>query len=180
MWKKEEPKNQATPEVPQSFGTPANPSAPVSSALRDTPAAAPAPSRTAATISQGIRIKGEITGSEDLYIDGLVEGKLSLANGSVTIGPNGTAKADVSAREVVVRGKVDGKISGRDRVQLWSTAQVNGEVQTERLAIEEGAVLRGKVETGKPVDRGTTERGTSVGPNGKASNFSAPSGTATI
>jgi cytoskeletal protein CcmA (bactofilin family) len=113
----------------------------------------PVSSRTAACISQGIRIKGEITGSEDLFVDGHVEGKLSLANGSLTVGPNGSVNADVSAREVLVRGRIEGKISGRERVQLWSTGQVIGEVQTQRLAIEDGALLRGKVETGKLPDK---------------------------
>jgi cytoskeletal protein CcmA (bactofilin family) len=114
--------------------------------------------RAAACISQGIRIKGEITGSEDLFVDGPMEGKLNLANGSLTVGPNGSIKADVSAREVIVRGRVEGKIAGRERVQLWSTGYVTGEVQTQRLAIEDGAVLRGKVETGRAVDKGAEEQ----------------------
>jgi cytoskeletal protein CcmA (bactofilin family) len=180
MWKKEEAKNQPIPEVAQTSASPATSPAPAASSFRDLPASGPAAVRGAATISQGIRIKGEITGSEDLFIDGLVEGKLNLANGSVTVGPNGTVKADVSAREVIVRGKVEGKVAGRERVQLWSTAHVNGEVQTERLAIEDGAVLRGKVEAGKPVDRSAADRSASVGPNGKTGNVSVGSGTATI
>jgi cytoskeletal protein CcmA (bactofilin family) len=106
-------------------------------------------SNAAACISQGIKIKGEVTGSEDLFVDGHVEGKLSLTNGCLTIGPNGQVKADVTAREVIVRGTVEGKVSGRDKVVLGSTGQVTGEVQTDRLAIEDGAMLRGKVEAGK-------------------------------
>jgi cytoskeletal protein CcmA (bactofilin family) len=94
-------------------------------------------------------VKGEVTGSEDLFVDGLVDGKLNLTNGSLTVGPNGTVKADVYAREVIVRGKIEGKVTGREKVQLWSTGQVLGEVQTDRLAIEEGALLKGKVEAGK-------------------------------
>src|SRR5207244_11600596 len=102
---------------------------------------------------QGIRIKGEITGSEDLFVDGIIEGKLNLANGSLTIGPNGHVKADVHAREVIVRGKIEGKVTGRDKVKLWSTGQVSGEVQTDRLAIEDGALLRGKVEAGRQTNK---------------------------
>jgi cytoskeletal protein CcmA (bactofilin family) len=75
---------------------------------------------------------------------------------------------------------VDGKVAGRERVQLWGTANVNGEVQTERLAIEDGAVLRGKVEAGKPVDRSATDRSTGTAANGKIGNVSLGSGTATI
>jgi cytoskeletal protein CcmA (bactofilin family) len=152
MWKKDEVKPQAVPDRPNApVNTPAFSSPtpqPVQPTAAATAPAAAAP-RGGASISQGIRIKGEVTGSEDLYVDGLVDGKLSLANGSLTIGPNGTVKADVIAREVIVRGRIDGKVTGRDKVQLMGTAQVTGEVQTDRLAIEEGALLRGKVEAGK-------------------------------
>jgi cytoskeletal protein CcmA (bactofilin family) len=152
MWKKDEVKPQAVPDRPNApvnapaFSSPTP--QPVQPAAAASAPAAAAP-RGGASISQGIRIKGEVTGSEDLYVDGLVDGKLSLANGSLTIGPNGTVKADVIAREVIVRGRIDGKVTGRDKVQLMGTAQVTGEVQTERLAIEEGALLRGKVEAGR-------------------------------
>jgi len=154
MWKKDEVKPQAVPDRPSApvnapaFSSPAPHSVqPVATA--PAPVSVAAAPRGGASISQGIRIKGEVTGSEDLYVDGLVDGKLSLANGSLTIGPNGTVKADVIAREVIVRGRIDGKVTGRDKVQLMGTAQVTGEVQTDRLAIEEGALLRGKVEAGK-------------------------------
>src|SRR5437660_12191969 len=148
MWKKED----AKPE-----GVTGNSATPVNSATSSSPATASTPSsslatssRAAACISQGIKIKGEVMGSEDLFVDGVVEGKLSLTtNSCLTIGPNGSVKADVSAREVIVRGKIEGKVTGRDRVQLWSTGQVTGEVQTDRLSIEDGALLLGKVEAGR-------------------------------
>jgi cytoskeletal protein CcmA (bactofilin family) len=171
MWKKEDAKPQGIPERPNSpvhaptFGSaPANPPqvAPAS-------VSAPVSSRAAASISQGIRIKGEVTGSEDLFVDGLVDGKLNLANGSLTIGPNGTVKADVVAREVIVRGRIDGKVTGRDKVQLWGTAQVFGEVQTDRLSIEEGAMLRGKVEAGKLVPKAAEARSVAAASVGKTS-----------
>jgi cytoskeletal protein CcmA (bactofilin family) len=151
MWKKEDGRPQGSPETlnsplaPQAFGTaPSHPAAPVARNV-------PVSSNAAACISQGIRIKGDVTGSEDLFVDGLVEGKLNLTNGSLTVGPNGNVKADITAREVIVRGRVDGKVTGRDKVHLWGTSQVTGEVQTDRLAIEEGALLRGKVEAGKMI-----------------------------
>jgi len=168
MWKKEDAKPQGTPERPSSpvsattFGSaPANPP-------QVTPVRAPVSSGATASISQGIRIKGEVTGSEDLFVDGLVDGKLNLANGSLTIGPNGIVKADVVAREVIVRGRIDGKVTGRDKVQLWSTAQVMGEVQTDRLSIEEGAMLRGKVEAGKLVPKAAEARNVAVAGGGKS------------
>jgi cytoskeletal protein CcmA (bactofilin family) len=90
-----------------------------------------------------------------------------LGSSSVTIGPNGTVKADIAAREVVVRGRVEGKIAGKERVQLWSTGYVSGEISTQRLAIEDGAILRGKVETGRPVDKSEDRNTVSAGkPNG--------------
>lgn len=179
MWKKEDAKPLGVPE--QSPSPSAPPLAPSgghsTSSHRDAPAAPPVSSRAAACISQGIRIKGEITGSEDLFVDGPIEGKINLANGSLTVGPNGTVKADVVAREVIVRGRVEGKILGRERVQLWSTGQVIGEVQTQRLAIEDGAVLRGKVETGKPIDKASDDRSPAPVMAGKSS---VSAGTATI
>src|SRR5437879_10755720 len=150
MWKKEDPKPEG---ISGNTAAPANSATSPSTALTSAPSvsvALPIPSRAAACISQGIKIKGEVIGSEDLFVDGVVEGKLSLTtNSCLTVGPNGHVKADVVAREVIVRGKIDGKVTGRDKVQLWSTGQVTGEVLTDRLAIEDGALLRGKVEAGR-------------------------------
>ena len=155
MWKKDDVKSSHG-VTPSSAIPPSSTSMPAVSSVSLPPASAsaaipalPVSSRAAACISQGIKIKGEVTGSEDLFVDGLVDGKLNLTNGSLTIGPNGQVKADVTAREVIVRGTVEGKVSGRDKVQLWSTGHVVGEVQTERLSVEEGALLRGKVEAGR-------------------------------
>jgi len=154
MWRKEDSKPSGSADASSVPAAPAGVT-PIASSVA-TPKSSLAPSspatispRTSASISQGIKIKGEVTGSEDLYVDGQVEGKLNLTNGTLTIGPNGVVKADVDAREVLVSGRIDGNITGRDRIQLSSTGQVSGEVRTERLAIEEGAMLRGKVEAGK-------------------------------
>jgi len=154
VWKKDDLKPEG---ISGNSATPANSATSSSTATASTPAvsgALPTSSRAAACISQGIKIKGEVTGSEDLFVDGVVEGKLSLTtNSCLTVGPNGHVKADVVAREVIVRGKIDGKVTGRDRVQLWSTGQVTGEVLTDRLAIEDGALLRGKVEAGRQANK---------------------------
>ena len=154
MWKIDDLKTEG---ISGNSATPANSATSSGTATASTPAvsgALPTSSRVAACISQGIRIKGEVTGSEDLFVDGVVEGKLSLTtNSCLTVGPNGHVKADVVAREVIVRGKIDGKVTGRDKVQLWSTGQVTGEVLTDRLAIEDGALLRGKVEAGRQVNK---------------------------
>lgn len=149
MWRKEDGKSQGVPEISTAPVVASSTPSPISSLIRENSAPLPVSARAAACISQGIRIKGEVTGSEDLFVDGNVEGKLNLTNGNLTVGPNGSVKADVTAREVIVRGIIEGKVSGRDKVQLSSTGQVLGEVQTDRLAIEDGAKLRGKVEAGK-------------------------------
>jgi cytoskeletal protein CcmA (bactofilin family) len=152
MWRKDDAKPQGVPEPSATPAVPA-PVTPIASSFAapktNSPAIPATASRTGASISQGIKIKGEVTGSEDLFVDGIVEGKLNLSNGTLTIGPNGAVKADVDAREVMVSGRIEGNITAREKVQLWATGQVSGEVRTERLAIEEGATLRGKVEAGK-------------------------------
>jgi len=171
MWKKEDSKPEG---VSGTMAPPANSASSSSSAPASTPSLSgglPSSSPAAACISQGIKIKGEVTGSEDLFVDGVVEGKLSLTtNSCLTIGPNGSVKADVIAREVIVRGKIEGKVTGRDRVQLWSTGQVTGEVQTDRLAIEDGAVLRGKVEAGRQTNKTTEIKASAATATGKAAD----------
>jgi cytoskeletal protein CcmA (bactofilin family) len=195
MWRKDEVKPQGAPQA-TAPGT-ANASFPAASTAIAPASAAPsapgqnaAPSplpvspRAAACISQGIRIKGEITGKEDLFVDGTVEGKLDFGNASVTVGPNGKVKADISAREVIVRGTVDGKIEGTEKVQLWNSGRVTGEVRTERLAIEDGALLRGKVEAGKAQSRTVEAKPKSVpadaSESGKSNSAAASSRSAVI
>src|SRR5882724_1293728 len=190
MWRKDEVKPQSAPQptapANTSFPQGSTASAPVSAPAQNIPVSAPLPvsPRAAACISQGIRIKGEITGKEDLFVDGTLEGKLDLGNASVTIGPNGKVKADVSAREVVVRGQLDGKIDGTERVQLWNSGRVTGEVRTERLAIEDGALLRGKVEAGRAQSRGAENRSkagaSDASDSGKSNTAAAASRTAAI
>jgi cytoskeletal protein CcmA (bactofilin family) len=144
MWKKDDAKSQGVAENSSAAsGLGKSQSFDSSNSFSDSP-------RAAASIGQGIRIKGEVTGTEDLFVDGFVEGKLNLAaDCSLTIGPNGNIKADLVAREIIVRGKVEGKVTARDKLQIGSTGEINGEVQTGRLAIEDGATLRGKVEAGR-------------------------------
>lgn len=178
MWKKEDVKSQGVSEnVPATVA--GSPAIGGGSPVREISSAPPVSNRASACISQGIRIKGEVTGSEDLFVDGHVEGKVNLSNGSLTVGPNGEVKADIVAREVIVRGRVDGKIIGREKIQLWSTGNVAGDLQTERLMIEDGAVLRGRVEieTGKPVDKHTEARGAAAGIS-KGGPVSVSSGSA--
>jgi cytoskeletal protein CcmA (bactofilin family) len=177
MWKKEDVKSQAGSE--NAPGIPAGSPAGAGRPLREVSTGLPVSSPSSACISQGLRIKGEVTGSEDLFLDGHFEGKVNLSSGSLTVGPNGDVKADIFAREVIVRGRVDGKIVGREKIQLWSTGNVAGDLQTERLVIEDGAVLRGRVEieTGKPIDKHAEARSAAAGTS-KGGVVSVSSGSA--
>lgn len=102
-----------------------------------------------AHIGKSVVIKGELSGSEDLYLDGQVEGSIELRDHSLTVGPNGTVKANVSAKGVVIQGKLDGSVNASDRVELRQSAVVTGDVTTQRISIEEGAFLKGKVDIQK-------------------------------
>ena len=97
-------------------------------------------------VTSSLVIKGEIRGREDLYIDGEVQGVIHLTQGRVTIGPHGKISADVDAREIIVRGKVQGALRGRERVEIGSTGEVRGDIATLRIAIGEGAQIHSKVE----------------------------------
>lgn len=99
-----------------------------------------------AQIGKSVVIKGELSGSEDLYLDGQIEGSISLKANSLTVGPNGLVKASVEAKGVVVQGKLEGNVQATDRVELRKSAVVTGDILTQRICIEEGAYLKGKVD----------------------------------
>src|SRR5882724_13265567 len=99
-----------------------------------------------ATIGRTLVIKGEISGSEALYIDGRVEGKILMPESRVTIGRNGKVDASIQAREVVVMGKVNGNIECSDRVDIRSEGSVSGDISTARISVEDGAALKGGIQ----------------------------------
>jgi cytoskeletal protein CcmA (bactofilin family) len=99
-----------------------------------------------AHIGRSVFIKGEVSGSEDIYVDGQVEGNIQLSGNNLTIGPNGRVRANISAKNVTVGGTLDGNITASERTELRKTAVTNGDVQTKRIAIEEGAFFKGKLE----------------------------------
>ena len=110
-----------------------------------------------AHIGKSVVIKGELSGSEDLYLDGQVEGSILLKGNNLTVGPNGQVKANVDAKGVTVQGKLEGNLRASDRVDLRKSAVVMGDIATQRIAIEEGAYLKGKVDIsndGKRIVRG--------------------------
>ena len=106
----------------------------------------PAAAGEFANIGKSVSIKGELSGSEDVYVDGQLDGKVDLAGNSLTVGPNGRVHANIVAKTVTIGGTLDGNIQASERTELRKTAVVNGDVQTRRIAIEEGAYFKGKLE----------------------------------
>jgi cytoskeletal protein CcmA (bactofilin family) len=148
MWRKEDGKPSASPEIATASGSHATPFS-ASGSSKELPSNLSVSSKATACVSQGIKIKGEVNGDEDLFVDGQIEGKVTLGKAVMTIGPNANIKADITAREVVVRGRVQGKLTGAERIQIWHTAHINGDLKADRIAIEEGAELHGNIEVGK-------------------------------
>lgn len=108
------------------------------------------PGRTdVAHIGKSVIIKGELSGSEDVYLDGEVEGSIQLHDHSLTIGPNGHIRANINAKEVVIHGKVDGNVTGSQRVELRKSAILVGDIATQRILIEDGAFFKGGIDIGK-------------------------------
>jgi cytoskeletal protein CcmA (bactofilin family) len=99
-----------------------------------------------ATIGRSIVVKGDISGAESLFIDGQVEGSITLADHRVTIGRNGSVTADINAKEVVIMGKVSGNIECSDRLDIRGEGTLIGDVVTQRISVEDGAVMSGKVQ----------------------------------
>ena len=97
-------------------------------------------------VSAGLRIQGEISGNEDMLVEGIVEGPIQLGDGLLTVGAAGKITADVVAREVIVYGKLEGNLTARDRIQIKDVGSVVGDLATARIIIEDGANLKGSVE----------------------------------
>ncbi len=128
------------------------PSRPAAPAPAFEPAAGRAPAATAgdqATIGKGLFIKGEITGSESLFIDGKVEGSINLPGNRVTVGRNGQVAASITAREIVILGKVRGNMAATDRVDIRAEGALTGDVAAARISIEDGAFFKGGIDIRK-------------------------------
>ena len=103
-----------------------------------------------ANIGRSLVIKGEITGAESLFIDGRVEGTINFPDNRVTVGRNGNVAANITAKEVVIMGKVQGNVECADRLDIRSEGLLSGDVVTHRISVEEGAILKGGVEVRNP------------------------------
>jgi cytoskeletal protein CcmA (bactofilin family) len=117
-----------------------------------------------ATIGKGLLVKGEITGSESLFIDGKVEGSINLPGNRVTVGRNGMVAASINAREIVVLGKVRGNVSATDRVDIRAEGALTGDVSAARISIEDGAFFKGGIDIRKPEAKPVVPGAASVAP----------------
>jgi cytoskeletal protein CcmA (bactofilin family) len=142
MWKRDEAVKPPTPPAPAPAPPPAAPAA----------AAAAHPEnrgtgvRDLVHIGKSVVIKGELNGSEDLTIEGHVEGKIELRDHALTIGPNGKIRASVFAKSVIVVGEVVGNITASEKVDIRDHGSVDGDIISPRVAIAEGAHFRGSVD----------------------------------
>ena len=139
MWKRDEAVRPATPAAPQ----PAAPQTVSAGARSD---ARPSMEKDIVNIGKSVVIKGELNGSEDLTIEGHVEGTIQLRDHVLTIGPNGKIKAQVFAKAVIVLGEVTGNVTASDKVDIRDNGSVDGDIISPRVAIAEGAHFRGSVD----------------------------------
>ncbi len=155
MWKPTNQPNSPAPAEPQ------RPSTTPTASPEPTPAAAPRNatmnSQDQATIGKSLVIKGEVTGSESLFIDGRVEGSINLAGNRVTVGRNGVVSANINAREIVVLGKVRGNLVASDRVDIRNEGSLTGDVVAQRISIEDGAFFKGGIDIRKPGQKANGE-----------------------
>jgi cytoskeletal protein CcmA (bactofilin family) len=145
MWKP----SQTGSNIPTPTPEPPRPAPPASVPEPSNRGLAAAPTDQA-TIGKGLSIKGEITGSESLYIDGKVEGSINLPGNRVTVGRNGNVAANINAREVVILGKVRGNVTATDRVDIRTEGSLGGDVAAARISIEDGAYFKGGIDIRRP------------------------------
>ena len=151
MWKRDEAVRPASSRE-MATPTPATPSVP-STPAGSMPPVAKATDRDVVNIGKSVVIKGELSGSEDLTIEGHVEGKIELRENVLTIGPNGRIKAQVFAKAVIVLGEIVGNVTAAEKVDIRDRGSVEGDIVSPRVAIAEGAMFRGSVDmqrAGKP------------------------------
>jgi cytoskeletal protein CcmA (bactofilin family) len=161
MWKKDEP----TPAAPPRSEAPSR-----AESRRST---GDAPSSERAIIGPSITIKGEVSGDEDLLIQGQVEGSVELDLHSVTVGRDGRVKANITARVVTVEGNVEGDLLAEEQIILRSSARVMGDITAPRVVLEDGASFKGLVDMGERPDASRTSNAKAKGATGSARSSDA-------
>ena len=163
MWKRDEPAKPnvpATPAAPQAV-TPSSPAEPVLSRPSVSEAHRGPERSSTVNIGKSVVIKGELNGSEDLTIEGQVEGKIELRQNILTIGANGRIKAQVFAKAVIIFGEVTGNVTASEKVDIRDNGSVDGDITSPRVAIAEGAHFRGSIDmqrSGAKGDKDKTEK----------------------
>jgi len=142
MWTNKQQQTEVPSPAPSQ--APAMQNAPASPAVPARPGAPTA--RNLACLGQSVQIKGTITGSEDMQIDGRVDGPVSFPGQRLTVGTSGQLNSEITAREIVVYGKVTGNLRAKDRVEIKKDGSVVGDITTARISIEDGAYFKGKIE----------------------------------
>jgi cytoskeletal protein CcmA (bactofilin family) len=142
MWKRDESVKPAAPPASTPVAAPTAPAAAAPSAAEPRAHLG----RDMVNIGKSVVIKGELSGSEDLTIEGHVEGRIDLKDNVLTIGPNGKIKAEVFAKAVVVLGEVTGNVTASEKVDIRDNGSVDGDIASPRVAIAEGAHFRGSVD----------------------------------
>lgn len=154
MWTKQQTPTQSQGQPQSQPGMPSTPSFQRSPDPASDPNAFSRPgtpsARSLACIGSSLEIKGRISAEEDLQIDGKVEGPVSVRGHRLTVGRSGQLTSEVSARELVVFGKVTGNVNATDRVEIKKDGAVIGDIQTTRISIEDGAIFKGRIEIDRP------------------------------
>jgi cytoskeletal protein CcmA (bactofilin family) len=145
MWKAH-PEDNRTTLTPSQPAQPASAAAAVSVPAKEVSKPGVETHADVGHIGKSVVIRGELSGSEDLYLDGEVEGDINLSNHKLVIGPNGKIKASITARDVVVHGRVTGNLSASERVELKRSCSLTGDVSTQRIVIEDGAFFKGAID----------------------------------
>jgi cytoskeletal protein CcmA (bactofilin family) len=192
MWKPRPEDNKPMSMNPTQPAQPVSPPAAVAAPSiptlhKETPKASDPHRADVGHIGKSVQIKGELTGSEDLYLDGSIEGTIDLRDHSLIIGPNGKIKAGITARDLVVHGRVEGNVTATGRVELRKSCTLIGDVSTQRIVIEDGAFFKGAIdikektqsmEVRKPLAAAATagmSTGSGTGSSSSASSYSASS-----
>jgi cytoskeletal protein CcmA (bactofilin family) len=174
MWKRDE-----AVKPPQTSGSSPQTSVnPVPEPVGPKAEAARHPERDMVNIGKSVVIKGELSGSEDLTIEGQVEGKIELRQNVLTIGPNGKIKAQVFAKSIIVQGEVHGNVTATERVDIRDNGSVDGDLSAPRVAIADGAHFRGAIDMqrqgAKPEGKAADTKPAATGSTSTSTSSSTP------
>lgn len=163
MWKSQNDRSSGNLNPPSGSGTPEPATAPAPAREpAPVPPPPPPPLRTDAPvthISKTVVLRGAIAGTENLFVDGRVEGTIDLPASIVTIGVNGQIEASVSAKELIILGKMKGDVVSAERVEIRAQGALTGDVSAVRISIEDGAFFKGSIDIKKEAGKSASKQG---------------------